>query len=187
MQRNGGGIKESRKSRTECVNDLPGFLCSLTESFSYRYIMGWWLAVACKYRLINRCIAGVMYLLPRYINFYSMRVNSSRMLLCTALPQGRVSICHKDNQKVRCIMKPIIDDSRCGMANIWKWASTECQWSVNDFSLCIIGNLSSEWLQTSIDEILAAFMGKNNSNTLPTTFWNWASMECQQIMVFHIW
>jgi len=39
----------------------------------------------------------------------------------------------------------------------------ERQGSVNDFQLCIFGNLCSHWLQTSIYEILAAFTGKTTA------------------------
>jgi len=35
----------------------------------------------------------------------------------------------------------------------------EHQRSVNDFWLCIMGYLSGDWLQTSINDILAAFRG----------------------------
>jgi len=37
------------------------------------------------------------------------------------------------------------------------------QRSVNDFQLRILGNLCSDWLQTSIYEILAAFTGKTTA------------------------
>jgi len=47
----------------------------------------------------------------------------------------------------------------------------ERQRSVNDFQLCILGKLCSDWLQTSIYQILAAFTGKNNSDTLPAASW----------------
>ena len=53
---------------------------------------------------------------------------------------------------------------------------------MNDFLLCILGNLSSDSLQTSINEISAAFTGKNNSDTLPVTSWKWASTERQQLL-----
>jgi len=46
-------------------------------------------------------------------------------------------------------------------------SENERPWSVNHFQLCILGNLSSDWLQASIDEILAAFGGKNSSDMLP--------------------
>jgi len=59
--------------------------------------------------------------------------------------------------------------------------------SVNDFWLCILGYLRGDWLQTSINKVLAAFGGKNDSGTLPTPFWTWASMEPQQFLVFHLW
>jgi len=43
------------------------------------------------------------------------------------------------------------------------------QRSVLDFKHHILGNLSSDWLQTSIYEILAAFTGKINSEMLPAS------------------
>jgi hypothetical protein len=42
----------------------------------------------------------------------------------------------------------------------------ECQLSVNDFWLCIVGNLCSIVLQTNIYALLAPFIGKNNSEML---------------------
>jgi hypothetical protein len=46
----------------------------------------------------------------------------------------------------------------------WIIQQNDDQWSVNNFYLCILRNLCSNWLQTSIYEILAAFGPKNNSN-----------------------
>jgi hypothetical protein len=43
----------------------------------------------------------------------------------------------------------------------------ERQLSINDVLLSILSKLCSEWLQTSIHEILAALNGKNNSAMLP--------------------
>jgi hypothetical protein len=42
----------------------------------------------------------------------------------------------------------------------------QCQQSLNDFWLHMLANLCSDWLHTSIYQILAAFTGKNNSKTL---------------------
>jgi len=128
MQSKQGGIREWWKSRTECINDSPASLCILTESCSWRYVMGKLWAVACEYRLINRCIAGTMNLLTRYMNFSHVRGNSATMLLRSALPQGQVSICEKDYQEVQNMMKTSIDGSRCRMDNSSKWVSTERQW-----------------------------------------------------------
>jgi len=91
------GVWEWRQSRTACINVSPASLCNLTWSFRYRYIVGEWWAVACSYWLINRCIAGAMNLLPRNMNVSCVRLNSASMLLPSALPQGPVSICQKDN------------------------------------------------------------------------------------------
>jgi len=46
----------------------------------------------------------------------------------------------------------------------------EHQWSVNDFQLCIWGNPSGDWLQTTIKEVLATLRGKNNIDSLPAPF-----------------
>jgi len=130
MQSKQGGIMECRKHWRECVNVLPATLCILAESFSYRYIMGEWWPVACKYRLINRCIAGAAKLLARYIDCSRVRANSARMLLRLAFPHGQVSICQKDYEYVQIMMKTIIDGCRCSMDDTSKWASTVCQWFV---------------------------------------------------------
>jgi len=54
---------------------------------------------------------------------------------------------------------------------------------VNDFWSCIIGNLNVDWLRPFINVVLAGFIGKRESNTLPAPFWIWASMECQRSLV----
>jgi hypothetical protein len=46
-------------------------------------------------------------------------------------------------------------------------AETECQWSINNFWLCIMGNLGGDWLQPFISKVLGAFHGKNDSIRLP--------------------
>jgi len=56
----------------------------------------------------------------------------------------------------------------------------ERQWSVNDFKLHILGNLFSNWLLTSMYEILTAFTGKNNSDMVSAASWKWESTERQQ-------
>jgi hypothetical protein len=43
----------------------------------------------------------------------------------------------------------------------------ERQWSVNDFWLCILDNVVGERLRIAINGLLAAFIGKTNSETLP--------------------
>jgi len=127
MQLKWGGIREWRKSRTECVNISLASVCILTDSLSYWYIMCKWWAVACLYRLIHRFIAGAMKLLTRHINCRLMRLNSARMLLCSALSHGQFPIWHKYYQYVQLMVKTIIDGSRCWMDNALKWASTEGQ------------------------------------------------------------
>jgi len=51
---------------------------------------------------------------------------------------------------------------------------------IDDCWLCILGNLSGDWLQPFINEVLAVFWVKNNSNMLPAPSWKWTSTEHQQ-------
>jgi len=127
MQSKRREISEWRQSMTEHVNVALASLCILTESFSWRYIIGEWWAVACEYRLINRRIAGAMNLLTRYINFGPVRAKGARMSLRSALPHCQVSISEKDYQEVQIMMNTNIDGSRCWMDNALKWGSTEHQ------------------------------------------------------------
>jgi len=46
-------------------------------------------------------------------------------------------------------------------------SENECQPSINDFWLCIVGYLTGDWLQTSMNKVLTGFSFKNNSGTLP--------------------
>jgi len=43
----------------------------------------------------------------------------------------------------------------------------ERQQNVNDLWYCIMGNLSGNWLQTVINEVLASIIGKRGSDMLP--------------------
>ena len=43
----------------------------------------------------------------------------------------------------------------------------ERQWSINNFRSCTLGNQSGYWLQLVITEIMASFICKHRSNTLP--------------------
>ena len=74
-------------------------------------------------------------------------------------------------------------DSNTVTAPSLEWASMEWE----QFLLWILGNSCSDWLSTSIYEILAAFGPENNSNMLPPKFWTWVLTERRQFEVFHIW
>ena len=54
-----------------------------------------------------------MKLVARYIDCGPVRMNSARMLLLSAFPQGHVSIGQKDYQLVQIMMKTIIDGRTC--------------------------------------------------------------------------
>ena len=62
----------------------------------------------------------------------------------------------------------------------------ECQWSVNDVQLWILGKLNDDWMLISINKVLAIFIGKINSNTLPVPSWKWASTEQQLFAVLQL-
>jgi len=140
--------------------------------------MGEWWAVACRYQLINRCIAGAMKILAWNIYFDRVRVNSARMLLRSALSQGQVSIWQKDYQYIQIIMKTIIDGSWCWVDNILTWVSTERQW----FGVCKDGNCTTVWPLWCITDMLAAFIGKWDSEMLHAAFREWAWTECRGVL-----
>jgi len=51
------------------------------------------------------------------------------------------------------------------------------QWRVNDFWSCIMSNQGGYWMQTIINEVLATFQSKRESDMLPAPFWKWTSTE----------
>jgi len=61
----------------------------------------------------------------------------------------------------------------------------ECQLSVNDCWWCILGNLGGDRLYRVINRVLAPWIGKRESETLPAPCWKWASTECQRLLPFH--
>jgi len=65
-------------------------------------------------------------------------------------------------------------------------SETEWQRSIKDFWLRILGNLSGDWLQRFINDVLAAFRVKNYSDTLPAPSWKWASTDCQRFLVLDL-
>ena len=59
------------------------------------------------------------------------------------------------------------------------------QWSVNDWWVCILGNLGGDRLHTVMNKVLATIIRKRGSETLPTPSWKWVSTECQRFLVLH--
>ena len=62
----------------------------------------------------------------------------------------------------------------------------EHQRSINDVRSCMLGNQSGHWLQIVLFEVLASFIGKSKSDTLPAPSWEWAWNECQRFEVSHL-
>jgi len=62
----------------------------------------------------------------------------------------------------------------------------ECQRSVTDCWLCILGNLGGCRLYKVRNEALAAFVVKRDCETLSTPSWEWASMEHQRFLVVQL-
>jgi len=56
-----------------------------------------------------------------------------------------------------------------------KWVSMERQQSINDSWSCILGYLGGNLLQIVINEVLAALIGKRESQMLPAPSWKWMS------------
>jgi len=59
----------------------------------------------------------------------------------------------------------------------------ERQRSVNDFWSCINGNLLGDWLRPFINWVVASFIYKKVSPTLPARFWNCGASERQRFFV----
>jgi len=142
-----------------CQHVSAAYLCSLTESFISRYIMGQWWAIACEYRLTNRCIAGAMILLARYISFPSMKANGASISLGSALPQGGVSICHKHGLYVQIIMKQLSTAADVDRTIYYN----ERQWSVNNVWSCKYGNWIVICSLLGITDVLADFIGQETA------------------------
>jgi len=53
------------------------------------------------------------------------------------------------------------------------------EWSINDCWLGILGNTGCDRLQTAINQLLAAFIGKRDRETHPAPSRKCASTECQ--------
>jgi len=62
-------------------------------------------------------------------------------------------------------------------------SDNETQQSINNLWPCIMCNLTGNWLQKSINEVIAAFRVKNNSEMLPAPSCKWASTQCQWFLV----
>jgi len=69
----------------------------------------------------------------------------------------------------------------------WTIHYNERQLSVNDLWICKYGNQTVIWLLLCITDLLAAFIGKRDSNTVPTPFWSWVPTERQQFSALHLW
>jgi len=103
----------TRNSRTEYVNVFsPGFVCYLMDNFRKRNIMVELWAVACKYWLIYRSIAGKLNHLARYISCNRMRATGARILLGSAMPKSQDSISQRGNELVQMFIIIIIYGNR---------------------------------------------------------------------------
>jgi len=80
----------------------------------------------------------------------------------------------------------MMDNAKSNVSILWinLWQN-ECQQSVNNCWLCILDNLGGNRLQIVIKEVLGAFIGNRESETLPAPSWKWASMKCQESLAFH--
>jgi len=54
-----------------------------------------------------------------------------------------------------------------------------------DFWSCKSGNLKVIWLLLYTIQVLATFIGKRQSDTLPAPSWKWVTMKPQQFLPFH--
>jgi len=57
---------------------------------------------------------------------------------------------------------------------------------INHSCSCIANDRTVVRQHSAIIDVLAAFMGKNDTDTIATTCWKWASMGCQRFLAFHL-
>ena len=62
----------------------------------------------------------------------------------------------------------------------------ERQRSVNDLWFCKYGIYTVNWSLLCVTDVLAAVIGKGDSNTVTTPFWELASTERQQYLASHL-
>jgi len=75
--------------------------------------------------------------------------------------------------------------SKRGETAFWPNSKTAHPQSTNNYRSCKWSNYNVIWSLLSIIDRLAAFIGRNQSHTLPAPFWKWASMERQWYLAFH--
>jgi len=63
----------------------------------------------------------------------------------------------------------MMDYAKSNDCKLWipSWQN-ERQRSINDSWSCVLGNLMGDWLQIVINAVFDAFIGKRDSETLPT-------------------
>jgi len=80
----------------------------------------------------------------------------------------------------------MIDYAKSNDCMMWilPWQN-ERQRSVNNSWSCILVNLWGDRLHVVITAVLAAYIGRRDSNTLPASSWTSASTECQRFLVMY--
>jgi hypothetical protein len=69
------------------------------------------------------------------------------------------------------------------IAPFWNWVSTE----LPQFWLCILGYEYGDWLQTTINKVLADISIPSKYSTLPAADLEWVSTKPQPFSVLHLW
>jgi len=149
---------------------------------------------------INRSTAGEMNDFAWYMKFGSLLATWERMLLGSALPQGRVSISQKEwsiniywswqqtNWKVNWSLLSITNVLAASKANtpsnivptaVWKWA----QLSVNEYWLCILGCPSVNLWKQFRYNVLPACSYRTIRDIFSAQYWNSTSTEHQRLLV----
>jgi len=94
----------------------------------------------------------------------------------------------KVNQNARNAAKSkwMIDYAKSIECILWinPWQN-ERQLSVNDCWTCVLGNLGDDRLEIVINDVLAAFIGERERETLPVPSWKWVSTERQLFLVMY--
>jgi len=141
-------------------------LCSLTESFIARYIMSKWWTVTCDYQLMNRRIAGTMILLANIyillVRVWTVQKYTWARLYHRADSQSVTKTTNNFNKLWKQLsMAPDVG---------WTMSQNERQWSINDFWTYKYGKWIVIWSLFGVNDVLAAFQEKRDSNTVNAPF-----------------
>jgi len=139
-------------------------------------------AVACKWWLINRSIAGKMNYLAKCVSFNGISPTTATIVLGWVGQRAGSQSCRKAMNNFRWLWMKWFQVTDCE----WKKHYTEHWWSIHNDWSCTHGNWKVILLLLYIANIFAAIIGKIANNRVTSPFWEWASTDPQRFLGVHL-